>query len=123
MKSLEGAWYTLDSIIQREIYTNASIAAEAPLSRNVSEGIREYMIKLIKGINGMEIINIKDGIATISNGVKTRVIKLDPTEYLEDVNNEIEKIQKEADRLQQIKESIYADQILIAQFLIKNMEG
>ena len=120
MKSLEGAWYTLDSIILRNNYNSiAAVAIEAPLSRNANEKIEDYILRLVKGVNGMEVIKIENGIATISNGVKTRIIKIDPSEYLKDIQVEIDKTKNELERLEQIKEIIYEDQILITKFLLE----
>jgi hypothetical protein len=120
MKSLEGAWYTLDSIILRNNYNSiAAVAIEAPLSRNANEKIEDYILRLVKGVNGMEVIKIENGIATISNGVKTRIIKIDPSEYLKEIQIEIDKTKSELERLEQIKEIIYKDQILITKFLLE----
>lgn len=120
--NLMGNWCPLDIMLYSRSLNNLTVIV-APINKDCNiEYDKNYYEQILKGEISMEVIEIKDNIATLSNGVVTRHIDLNK-DYLKEVDEVLKELCEKERYYEEIKNSICTDQKVILDFLIKGEKG
>lgn len=120
--NLMGNWCPLDIMLYSRSLNNLTVIV-APINKDCNiEYDKNYYEQILKGEISMEVIEIKDNVATLSNGVVTRHIDLNK-DYLKEVDEVLKELREKERYYEEIKNSICTDQKVILDFLIKGEKG
>lgn len=120
--NLMGNWCPLDIVLySRSLNNLTSIVAPINKDCNIRHD-KNYYERMLKGEISMEVIEMKDGIITLSNGVATRHIDSNK-DYLKEVDEVLKELREKERYYEEIKDSICADQKVILDFLLKGEKG